>query len=165
MKAYKFFASCPKETEKYLENEILGLNPKGTKQTTGGILFKGDKNLCIDVLLNSRVASRVYRHLYEFKIKDTDQLGKKALEFKWSKEFSSGQTFKIKTIFDKDSKTQFKNSIFLSQLLKDAIVDEFKNSGEVRPNVDLKDPDIDILMRIERVSKLDYKVQMEALQS
>jgi len=160
MKIYKFFASAPRETEEYLANEIQNFNPQGVKKSHGGVLFKGDKSLAVDVLLHSRVASRVYRHIAEFKVQDTKEIYTNAVTHKWTDEFSSGQTFKIKTLFDKDSLVKFKNSIYMSQLLKDAVVDQFKNASEERPNVDLQDSDIDILMRIERISKLDYKVQL-----
>ncbi len=59
----------------------------------------------------------------------------------------------IKTLFDIDSKYKFKNSMIFSQLLKDAIVDNFRDKYGERPSVDTVNPDISFLLRIQKKEK------------
>jgi 23S rRNA G2445 N2-methylase RlmL len=60
------------------------------------------------------------------------------------------QTFKIRTIFEHGAKTigKFKNSMYASQILKDAIADNFRSNFGSRPNVEKEDPDIDLILRL-----------------
>ena len=44
--------------------------------------------------------------------------------------------------------SQFKNTLFLSQRLKDSIVDQFQKKFNERPSVDTKAPDVPLLMRV-----------------
>ncbi|MEI8347110.1 MAG: hypothetical protein WCG27_06570, partial [Pseudomonadota bacterium] len=59
------------------------------------------------------------------------------------------QTFKITTILDRPSSKHFKNSLVLSQILKDGIADYFRQKKGERPSVDTKNPDQRFLLRIE----------------
>lgn len=145
-----FFASCPREVEPLLEKEIRDLGITRLEIEKGGIAFKCETEQAIDVLLNSRVASRVFKEIQVYTISNEKELYTKAKEKWWDKIFSVNQTFKINTLFDSETRLQFNNSIIFSQLLKDAIADNFREKFGERPSVDTKRPDVTILLRVEK---------------
>lgn len=145
-----FFASCPREVEGLLEKEIRSLGINRIEVEKGGIAFKCETEEAIDVLLNSRVASRVFKELQVYTISSEKDLYARAKEKWWDKVFSVHQTFKINTLFDRDAREHFSNSIIFSQLLKDAIADNFREKFGERPSVDTGRPDITFLLRVER---------------
>ena len=112
--------------------------------------FKAETEQALDVLLNSRVASRVFKEIQVYTIASEKDLYSRAKEKWWDKIFSVHQTFKINTLFDRETKENFNNSIIFSQLLKDAIVDQFREKYGERPNVETSNPDITFLLRVER---------------
>ena len=56
-----FFASCPREVEHLLEKEIRALGITRIEVEKGGVAFKAEIEQALDVLLQSRVASRVFK--------------------------------------------------------------------------------------------------------
>lgn len=145
-----FFASCPREVEYLLEKEIRDLGITRIEVEKGGVAFKAETEQALDVLLQSRVASRVFKELQVYTIASEKDLYARAKEKWWDKIFSVHQTFKINTLFDRETKENFNNSIIFSQLLKDAIADQFREKFGERPSVDTGRPDITFLLRVER---------------
>ncbi|MGZ3807193.1 MAG: THUMP domain-containing class I SAM-dependent RNA methyltransferase [Bacteriovorax sp.] len=145
-----FFASCPREVEPLLEKEIRDLGITRLEVEKGGVAFKAETEEALDVLLNSRVASRVFKEIQVYTIASEKDLYARAKEKWWDKVFSVHQTFKINTLFDRDTKEHFNNSMIFSQLLKDAIVDNFREKFGERPSVDTGRPDVTFLLRVER---------------
>lgn len=147
-----YFASCPREVEYLLEKEIRSFGISRIEVEKGGVAFKCETEEALDVLLNSRVASRVFKELQVYTISSEKDLYARAREKWWDKIFSVHQTFKINTLFDRETKENFSNSIIFSQLLKDAIADQFREKFGERPSVDTKRPDITFLLRVEKKS-------------
>lgn len=148
-----FFASCPTGLETLLEDEIKQIKASEVSTTKGGVHFLADPKDALEFMLLSRIASRLFKKVYKFEIKIEKDLYFFAKEIKWKSLFDLEQTFKITTQQSKNSKGQwskFKSSMFLSQNLKDGIVDKFRfdTKGE-RPSVDKENPDIHLLLHIE----------------
>jgi 23S rRNA G2445 N2-methylase RlmL len=155
-----FFASCPKGSEELLLQEVNSFKIEG-KLGKGGVSFKSSDKKAIDFILNTRIASRVFKEMHCFFIKNEKQIYRNARNIKWDKYLGIRDTFKISTLLDRDSKEAFKNSIFLSQLLKDSLVDHMRAQFGKRPDVDIKNPKIAFLQRIE-ATKRDFRVQIYA---
>lgn len=149
-----FFASCPIGIEDVLEQEILALGVKSTKKFKGGVEFESYPQFALKLVVYTKLASRVYKSLFKFIIKNEDDLYYRSKEIKWKSVFNLDQTFKIQTLQgnspDGKKRSQFTNSIFLSQKFKDGIVDNFRETTEkkVRPDVDTVAPDASFLLRI-----------------
>ncbi len=150
MKNESFFISCPRGLENVLQDEINNHNVEKSTVRTGGCYFMASSINAIDVLLNSRIGSKVYRRLSKFHIRDSKDILYKSQNFDWKDLFTVDQTFKISTLFDSDAKARFKNSVAISQILKDGICDYFRKECGKRPNVELKRPDIKLLLRVEK---------------
>lgn len=149
----QFFASCPTGLEELLKAEIQQLNPKDIHLTKGGVHFGLETAKAIELMLSSRIASRIYKKAYQFEIKQEKDLYFFAKEIKWKALFNLDQTFKISVQQSKNAKgerSKFKSSMFLAQNLKDGIVDRYRHDtkGE-RPNIDKDRPDISFLLHLE----------------
>ena len=144
-----FFASCPRGLEELLEKEIYNQSITETYLKNGGVLFKSSYIKALRVLLTSRIASRVHEQVAQFAIKIEKDIYLQGIKINWTKIFKVEQTFKINTLLDRDSSDRFKNSLILSQILKDAIADQFRSLKFERPDVDTKNADISLLLRIE----------------
>lgn len=148
-----FFASCPKEIEHLLEAEIKGIGITRTHLERGGVSFQCETEQALLVLLHSRVASRVFKEIQIYTIASEKDLYTKAKDKWWDKIFDLKQTFKINTLFDNATKEHFNNSLIFSQILKDAIVDNFREKFGSRPSVNTENPDITFLLRVEKRAK------------
>lgn len=148
----EFFASCPTGLEELLYKEINSLGVKSATMTRQGVLFEAYNEIALKVLLHSRFASRVFRRVFEFDIKKEKDLYIEASKIKWKAVFPITHTFKITTVQGKspdgNKRSNFKNSFFLSQLLKDSICDWFRKDSGERPNVELDRPDIHLSVHI-----------------
>ena len=145
-----FFASCAVGMENLLLKELKNVGIQQTRSQRGGVDFTCDDLMAIKVILHTRVASRVYKRLWEFEANNEKDIYQKALELDWKTVMDLKQSFKIRTIFEHGAKTvgKFKNSMYASQILKDAIADNFRTNFGSRPNVDKDDPDIDLVLRV-----------------
>jgi 23S rRNA G2445 N2-methylase RlmL len=148
-----FFASCPTGLEAILAQEIKDLGAKEVVVTKGGAHFESFPEIAIKVIMFSGVASRVYKKIYGFEIKVEKDIYYNAKEIKWKSIFNLDQTFRINTIQGKSpegtKRSKFENSMYLGQLLKDAIADRFREDTKERPYVDKVSPDMSFLMRVE----------------
>jgi 23S rRNA G2445 N2-methylase RlmL len=155
-----FFASCSKNLETLLQSEATSFGLQNISKRPGGIYFSSSQEKSLDFLLHTRLSSRIYKELFQFSIQDQNDLYLKAKNNPWETVFSLQQTFKIKTLFDSSAKKTFKNSVLFSQKLKDAMVDQFRQVYSKRPSVDTKNPDINLLVRVEKGKGKNWTVSI-----
>lgn len=154
-----YFASCPTGLEELLAAEIKSLRFDNQKYekievVKGGVHIICVSQLALELMLASRIASRVYRKMFQFEIKEEKDLYHFAKDIKWKAVFDLNQTFKISVVQglsrNGEKRSKFKSSIFLSQNFKDGIVDRYRiDSNGERPSVDKEQADISFLLRIE----------------
>jgi 23S rRNA G2445 N2-methylase RlmL len=144
----EFFASCPRGMEEMLLEEATPFvqEPKIGK---GGILFKADWRSLFIFTITTRLASRIFLKLHEFKFKNEKDIPKHVESFEWQDFIGERDTLKIQTILDRDGKKIYKNSIYMSQLVKDGIVDKIKTVRGTRPSVELDNPTLSFNFRVE----------------
>lgn len=155
-----FFASCSKNLETLLQSEAISYGLQNISKRPGGIYFSSSQEKSLEFLLHTRLSSRIFKELFQFSIDDLNDLYLKAINNPWETVFSLQQTFKIKTLFDSSAKRTLKNSVLFSQKLKDAIVDKFRQTYAKRPSVDTKNPDINLLVRVERGKEKNWMVSI-----
>lgn len=145
-----FFASCAVGMEDLLASELKTVGVEQGHIQRGGVDFTCDDITAIKAVLHTRVASRVYKRLWEFEANSEKDIYDKSVVLDWKDVMDLKQTFKIRTIFEHGAKTvgKFKNSMYASQILKDAIADNFRTNFGSRPNVDKDNPDIDLVLRV-----------------
>jgi 23S rRNA G2445 N2-methylase RlmL len=147
-----YFISCPVGLEEALSKEITDIGASKTSPERGGISFSGPDILPLKTILYSRIGSRVYKKLFSFPVVEEKDIHKISMNLPWTHIFGLGDTFKVKCLIGyglkSHPKQSFKNSVYISQLLKDGICDHFRKKFNQRPSVDKDNPTIGILIRI-----------------
>ena len=138
---YAFFATCPKAMEPILADELGPLGAEDIKLTQGGVYFNGDLKVGYSACLWSRLANRVLLLLHSEAADSVDELYDAVNKVEWTEHFDSDQTFLV----DYAGRMRgIDNTHFGALKVKDAIVDQFRSKGELRPNIAKQEPDVRI---------------------
>lgn len=137
-----FFATCAKGLEPLLFDELQRLGLEQVQQTVAGCRFESDIEGAYRVCLWSRLASRVLLKLGQCEVgRELDSVTQAISETLWSEHFYVEQTFVVSFT---GQNQQIRHTQFGAQLVKDGIVDHFRNLDLGRPNVDRENPDVRI---------------------
>ncbi|MCV6605894.1 MAG: THUMP domain-containing protein, partial [Porticoccaceae bacterium] len=135
----EWLASCPKGLEQLLAEELNQLGASEIRETVAGVMCRASLEAAYRICLWSRLANRLLMQLGHFPADDADGLYAGAKKIDWSQHFSSINTFAVR--FSGTNK-EIKHTQFGARRIKDAIVDHFRERGEPRPDVELRQPDI-----------------------
>lgn len=135
----KFFATCPKGLEYLLVDELKALGAGDAHEALAGVHFGGSLDAGYRACLWSRLASRVLMPIAEFAAADGDALYRGALDVDWSEHFGTSDTFAVDAVGSTQGIT---HTQFAALRVKDAIVDQFRERGGVRPSVDTERPSL-----------------------
>lgn len=139
IKFTNFFATCPKNLEGLLEEELISLGAKETKQTVAGVKFTGDLTLAYRVCLWSRLANRVLLVLAIFSAEDANSLYYGVRKIRWLDHLHPDGSMVVD--FSGISST-INNSHFGALKVKDAIIDQLREATGKRPNIDKENPEL-----------------------
>ena len=149
----QFLALTSPGIEVLLAEEIKSLGGEHVVQKPEGVYFSASMALGYQVSLWTRLATRVMLKLGEGEALNKDQLFKTASSINWLEHFNSDTTFAIDFVGYSE---EIRNSQFGGLTIKDAIVDQFREQGFERPNVDKKSPQISFQARLLRDSVSIY---------
>jgi putative N6-adenine-specific DNA methylase len=125
--------------EAVLADELLELGYAEPEILNRAVRIRGSWQDVYKLNLYIRCAIAVLVEIERFYIQSEEDLYKRALKVKWTELFDVNKTFAIKgAIFS----SIFKNTHYPFLLVKDAIVDQFKDKQDERPNIDIKKPSI-----------------------
>ena len=142
-----FLALTSPGIEVLLADEIKNLGGEQVVQKPEGVYFSASIELGYKISLWTRLATRVMLKLGEGEALNKDQLFKAASSINWLEHFDSETTFAIDFVGYSE---EIRNSQFGGLTIKDAIVDQFREQGFERPNVDKKSPQISFQARLLR---------------
>ena len=125
--------------EEVLAAELRQLGATIEKVGQRAVEFSGNKQLLYEAVLWCRTAMRILKPFAGFYARDERALYREVGRIDWQEFIHPDQTFAITAVVNKSS---FEHSLFVAQLTKDAIVDQFRNRTGQRPSVDVKTPDI-----------------------
>ena len=131
--------------ETILADELLKLGAKNIQIGVRNVSFYGDLGFLYKSNLYLRSAIRILKPIHSFSIHDEKDLYSSILNFNWEDYFSIEKTFLIESVLNTDF---FSHSLFVSQRVKDGIVDRFRKLYNKRPNVDTENPDFRINIHI-----------------
>ncbi|HAN78105.1 MAG TPA: RNA methyltransferase [Bacteroidales bacterium] len=131
--------------ENVLAEEINAIGASNVTQLNRAVSFEGDTEIMYKANLNLRTAIRVLVELETFKISGVEDLYKKLFAMNWQDYIGRLQTISVDSIvFSK----LFNHSGYVALKTKDAIVDKMREIHRIRPNVDIKHPDVRINVHI-----------------
>ncbi|MGI5940177.1 MAG: bifunctional 23S rRNA (guanine(2069)-N(7))-methyltransferase RlmK/23S rRNA (guanine(2445)-N(2))-methyltransferase RlmL [Thermoleophilia bacterium] len=156
---HTFFATCPRNTEGLLFDELRSLDIPDARETRGGVSFGGPLTGAYRACLWSRVASRVLLRLSSAIVASIDELYEAVRALPWEDHVAATGTIAVEvTSTVRQGPLAQVNTHFVEQRAKDAVVDRFRDRTGERPSVDLARPDIRINIHLapaEAIISLD----------
>lgn len=136
---YSLFISCPKGLEYLLEEEVRSLGLKVERVSPQGVYGEANLTVLYNLCLWSRLANRVQLILFSGEAHNEQTLQQLCRNFPWQTVFSVDKTLAIEF---HGSSAQIRNTMYGAQLVKDGIVDHFRQLTGQRPSVEKKQPQI-----------------------
>ena len=132
--------------EEALKEELEELGYSDIEVLNRAVKLKGNWNDVYRLNLFTRCALSVLVELHTFTLREEKDLYKEASKIDWTKWFTVDKTFAVKGAVNS---TLFKHSQFPFLLVKDAVVDCFRDKTGERPDINVKSPQlvIDIYVR------------------
>ncbi len=150
MRTYKLTAKTFAGLENVLTSEIKNLGGKNIEPGRRAVYFEGDLEMIYKSNYFLRTALRVLKEIEFFQFNDVDQFYLYCKRIKWNNYLAVNQSFVINSTVSNSK--EFRNSMFASLKVKDALVDFFREKTGKRPNVDTQNPDVFINVHIHKNS-------------
>ncbi len=135
---YRLLAKSPAGLEEILAHELESLGATNIELLNRAVAFDGDKKLLYAANYNCRTALRILAPVTHFNIESEIDLYTKIKAIRWEDYLGNGNTISVDSTI---ASSIFTHSHFVSQRVKDAIVDRFREKTGVRPSVDIENPD------------------------
>ncbi|TXK44272.1 methyltransferase [Pontibacter qinzhouensis] len=127
--------------EEVLAAELAALDMEFIKVGNRVVTCSGNLRQLYEANMWCRTAIRILKPIRNFKARDEKDLYQQVYKINWADYLRLEQTFAIDAVV---SHSTFEHSLFVAQLAKDAIVDQFRKVTGERPSVDRIRPDIRI---------------------
>ncbi|MES2766163.1 MAG: THUMP domain-containing protein [Bacteroidota bacterium] len=131
--------------EDVLAAELEELGAQEVTTFTRAVRFEGDTEMMYRANLHLRTALRILLPIHSFQATDEKSLYGGMQELDWSEILKETDTLAIDAAVSSD---YFNHSKYVTQLSKDAIVDQFREKTGVRPSVDLDNPTVRLNIHI-----------------
>ena len=137
--------------EETLKEELLEYGYDQIEILNRAIQIRGTWKDVYYLNLHSRCSISILVEIASFRIKTENDLYQSASKIKWSNIFDVNKTFAVKGAIYSDI---FTNTHYPYLLVKDAIVDHFRDKTGDRPNIEIKRPQvlIDVYIRNNQVT-------------
>jgi len=110
--------------EEILAKELRDLGAVNVVEGVRSVSFEGDTGFMYKANLCLRTAIKIIKPIHSFSVRNENELYKKVYAMDWEEFLSVDTSFAIDTTANSD---QFTHSLYVSQKVKDAIVDKFRD--------------------------------------
>ena len=146
-KNFKMVAKTLFGFEDILAKELRDLGALNVETAIRSVYFEGDTGFMYKANLCLRTATKIIKPIATFKATNEDSLYRQVAKMDWTSLLDLETTFAIDTTVNSE---YFSHSLYVSQKVKDAIVDTFREATGERPNVDVKHPDLKLNVHIQK---------------
>lgn len=148
---FEFYARCASGFEPLLAQELKELNIKRIRPLKGGVAFFASLKQMYRACLWLRTASRVLLVLDRVRARDAEELYTCVKQMPWEKHVGLGKTLAVHAHGVND---QLRNTQFTAMKVKDAVCDRLRRLRGERPDVNPKNPDvqIDVAVRYDKAT-------------
>ena len=147
------YATCDRGVESILAHELTRLGAQHVEAHHRGVHFWGHEEVLWRVNLFTRTANRFLIPLSTFEAQDKKGLYAGSKNVRWDWWLHASQTIAVDASSHRSDLT---HTHYIAQVVKDGVVDAFRDRFEMRPNVDADDPDLPINARlVENVCTLN----------
>ena len=125
--------------EPVLAQELTQLGANNVQIGRRMVSFTGNKEMMYRANFQLHTAIRILKPIAHFKASSAEDMYEEVKKIDWSKYIEKGKTFSVDSVVYSE---EFRNSRFVTYKVKDAIVDQFRESTGTRPNISVSNPDI-----------------------
>jgi len=143
---FKMIAKTLWGLEEILVEELRALGAQHIEKGNRLVSFKGDKGFMYKANLCLATALRILKPIHEVRVKTPEELYKLSYDFPWKKYLGVHNTFVVDSVV---SGIYFNHSQYVSQRVKDGLVDRFRDEMGKRPSVNFNTPDLRIHIHIQ----------------
>lgn len=144
-KEFELIAKTFMGLEPVLAQELTQLGANNVQIGRRMVSFTGDKEMMYRANFCLHTAIRILKPILHFKARSADEVYNAVQKVDWSKIIEHGNTFSVDSVVYSE---EFRNSRFVTYKVKDAIVDQFRESTGDRPNISVSNPDIRLNIHI-----------------
>lgn len=141
-----YYAPCTLGLEEILRDEIMALGAHDSMLRRGGVRFRGDAALGPRACLWLRSAIRVQRELVARAVRNERDLHAFVRDQEWERFLRPEGTLAVDAHVHSSFLT---HSRYASQLVKDGIVDRFRDRTGRRPDVDTTAPELPVFLLLQ----------------
>lgn len=136
---FNIYATTLAGLEEVLAEELRALDMEYVKVGNRVVTCSGNMRQLYEANLWCRTAIRILKPIRTFKARDEKDLYEQVQKTDWSEFLDPNMTFAIDSVV---SHSTFEHSLYIAQLTKDAIVDQFRAKTGERPSIDKIRPDV-----------------------
>ena len=129
---FKLIAKTFMGLESVLAEELTNLGANNIEIGRRMVSFTGDKEMMYRANMQLHTAIRILKPIKEFKALSADDVYEQVKAIDWSDYIGLKSTFAVDSVVFSE---EFKHSKFVAYKVKDAIVDQFRERTNMRPNV------------------------------
>ncbi len=144
---HNFTATCAAGLEQLCSEEITDNMGEVLSTARGMVNFRSGIETAYRMCLFSRFASRILLELSTFGVSDEASINRGAWKIDWQKHMNPDTTFAVDCRL---SKTKIRHSGYAALMVKDAIVDQFRERCGTRPSVNTTRPGVRIRLDIHQ---------------
>ena len=145
MAAFEMIAKTFLGLEEVLAKELIDLGANDVQIQRRAVSFTGNQTLLYKANLCCRTASRILKPIMTFDASNADEVYEQVKKINWNNYLKIDGTFAIdSTVYSE----QFRHSKFVTNRVKDAIVDFFTEKYNQRPTVSVSNPQLTINIHI-----------------
>ena len=133
--------------EDILAKELTQLGAMQVEKGVRNVSFVGDKGFMYKANMGLRTAIKILKPIKSFRVAREEDLYNNVKSIKWEDYLKSDGSLAVDATVHH---SVFTHSQYTALKTKDAIVDRFRDNSGVRPNVDLRFPDLKINVHIDR---------------
>ncbi len=141
----RFLAMTSRGLIDVLDEELRELGLQKVLKHPSGVYFEGSWADCYRANLRSRIATRIILPVLDFPAYKPEELYANVLKHDFTKYIPA--TGKISVDAHVRDSGAFRDQRFVAMKVKDAVVDQFREKFDVRPDVDTEKPDLKIVVR------------------
>ncbi len=137
--SFQMIAKTFKGLEDVLAQELTELGANDIQKERRAVSFTGDRSILYRANFCLRTASRILVPIAVFRASNADEVYEQAKNIDWSLFMDVHTTFSIDTTAFSDT---FRNSLYVTYRVKDAIADFWMEREQKRPSIKITSPDL-----------------------
>ena len=147
--SFALAATCSRGLEQVLHGELKALGHAEAECGRGVVTFRGGLDAIYAANLWLRTATRVLRMLAAGSVRGRETLYELARTVRWEEVLTTDQSFLVEVA---GRGAGLANTAFGALIVKDAVVDHFREKKGRRPSVDRLDPDVRVHLHLQEAA-------------